>query len=166
MTQNDISISGTSTQLPAEDFKHVIKNAPLISIDLIVKDGAGRFLLGLRTNAPAKGYWFVPGGRVYKNERLEEALNRISLAELGRELTLDDCRFLGMYEHFYEDNAFSEEFGTHYVVTAFSPQIESLESLPDIQHSDYRWLSSEEILGDPNVHAHTKDYFLPSKGVR
>jgi colanic acid biosynthesis protein WcaH len=166
MTQNDISISGISAQLPAVDFKHVIKNAPLISVDLIVEDESGCFLLGLRTNAPAKGYWFVPGGRVYKNERLEEALNRISLAELGRDLTLDDCRFLGMFEHFYEDNAFSEQFGTHYVVAAFSLKIVSLESLPDIQHSDYRWLSPEEILGDPNVHAHTKDYFLSTKGIR
>jgi colanic acid biosynthesis protein WcaH len=166
MTQKDVSIGGTSIQLPAEEFKYVVKNAPLISIDLIIEDEAGRFLLGLRNNAPAKDYWFVPGGRVYKNERLVEALNRISLAELGRSLTLDDCRFLGMYEHFYEENAFSDEFGTHYVVAAFSLKVESLESLPDIQHSGYRWLFPEGILGDPNVHSHTKDYFLSSKGVR
>lgn len=166
MPQNDIPINESCVPLPAEDFKHVIKNAPLISIDLIVEDETGRFLLGLRTNAPAKGCWFVPGGRVYKNERLEEALNRISLAELGITYNLADCRFLGLYEHFYGDNAFSEEFSTHYVVAAFSLKVETLESLPNQQHSEYRWLSAEEILEDLNVHSHTKDYFLSSKGIK
>nr|WP_281047631.1 NUDIX domain-containing protein [Syntrophotalea carbinolica] len=122
--------------------------------------------MGLRTNVSAKGYWFVPGGRVYKNERLEEVLIRISLAELSRSLTLADCRFLGMYEHFYAYNACSEEFSTHYVVAAFSLKVETLESLPDQQHSEYCWFSTAEICGDPNVHAHTKDYFLPSNGIR
>lgn len=159
-------MSAPSAPLPAEDFMHVIKHAPLVSIDLIVEDGAGRFLLGLRNNAPAKGYWFVPGGRVYKNERMAEALPRISAAELGTSFVLENCRFLGLYEHFYEDNAFSQEFGTHYIVSAFSLKMESLDSLPDQQHSDYRWLLPDEILSDPKVHSHTKDYFLSSKGVR
>lgn len=166
MTQSAVPSSGVGSLLAADDFKHVIQHAPLVSIDLIVEDEAGRFLLGMRTNAPAKGYWFVPGGRVYKNERLGQALSRISLAELGKTYTLADCQFLGVYEHFYTDNAFSAEFGTHYVVTAFSLKIENLIALPDKQHSDYRWLSAEEILAGPNVHPHTKDYFLSSKGVR
>lgn len=166
MPQNDISINESCVSLPANDFKHVIKNAPLISIDLIVEDQMGRFLLGLRTNAPAKGYWFVPGGRVYKNERLEEALTRISLAELGKKYSFADCQFLGVYEHFYGDNAFSDEFDTHYVVAAFSLKVEMLESLPNQQHSEYLWLSAEEMLTDLNVHSHTRDYFLSATGIR
>jgi colanic acid biosynthesis protein WcaH len=166
MTQNNVSIGGISAQLSAEDFKQVIKNAPLISIDLIVENEAGHFLLGLRTNAPAKNYWFVPGGRIYKNERLVDALNRISLAELGRRLTLDDCHFLGMYEHFYEDNAFLDEFGTHYIVVAFSLKVEKLESLPKQQHSEYHWFLADEIRSNKKIHQHTRDYFYSSKGVR
>lgn len=166
MTRNDIHKNEAKTHLPVDDFMQVINNAPLISIDLIIEDAAGRFLLGLRKNAPARGCWFVPGGRVYKNERLTEALNRVSQAELGKSFGLDDCRFIGIYEHFYADNSFSDEFGTHYVVLAFSQKVDYLESLPDKQHCGYRWLLPAEILGDPNVHSHTRDYFLPSKGVR
>lgn len=147
------------SRLAAEDFKQVIRHTPLVAIDLVVEDGAGRYLLGKRTNAPARGYWFVPGGRVYKNERLTDALTRISAAELGSSHSMADCRFLGIYEHFYDDNAFSEDFGTHYVVSAFSLKIDTLESLPDQQHSDYRWLLPHEIIADPMVHGHAKDYF-------
>jgi len=149
-------------KLSDTDFAQVIRNAPLISVDLLVEDGDGRFLLGLRTNAPAKGYWFVPGGRIYKNERMAEALIRIGKTELGVDLNLVMCRFFGLYEHFYVDNAFSQEFGTHYVVAAFSLKVENLQSLPKQQHSAYRWLLPDEILSDPKVHLHTRDYFLGS----
>ena len=147
------------TKLSDSDFAQVIRNAPLVSVDLLVEDGAGRFLLGLRTNAPAQGYWFVPGGRVYKNERLADALTRIGKVELGADLDMEKCRFFGLYEHFYPDNAFSREFGTHYVVAAYALKVEHLPALPKQQHSAYRWLSPGEILGDPEVHGYTKDYF-------
>jgi len=160
------STTSAGILLSDNNFKSVIKHAPLVSVDLLVEDGAGRFLLGLRTNAPAQGFWFVPGGRIYKNERLADALVRISAVELGKKCTLEDVRFLGLYEHFYEDNAFSKEFGTHYVVAAFLLKFEKLESLPSQQHSLYRWLFPDEIVSDPKVHSHTKDYFLVSKGVR
>jgi hypothetical protein len=43
--------------------------APLVSIDLIIRDNADRVLLGLRNNEPAKGYFFVPGGIILKDCR-------------------------------------------------------------------------------------------------
>ena len=49
-------------------FKSVIENAPLVSIDLVVKNSLGQYLFGYRTNRPAKGFWFVPGGRIHKGE--------------------------------------------------------------------------------------------------
>lgn len=54
MTLNDVSPNDAGFLLCAEDFKHVIEYAPLISIDLVVEDKAGRYLLGKRINAPAK----------------------------------------------------------------------------------------------------------------
>ena len=53
-----------------EDFASVVRFTPLIAIDLIVENTRGEFLLGQRTNRPARGYWFVPGGRVQKDESL------------------------------------------------------------------------------------------------
>jgi len=54
-------------RLGREEFLEVVERAPLVSIDLIVRRGDGLVLLGRRTNEPAKDFWFVPGGRIYKN---------------------------------------------------------------------------------------------------
>ena len=60
--------------LRQEDFATVVRSTPLVSLDFIVENSRGEFLLGKRTNRPAQGYWFVPGGRVQKDETLEAAL--------------------------------------------------------------------------------------------
>ena len=83
--------------LSQEDFATVVRATPLISIDLIVENERGEFLLGQRTNRPAQGYWFVPGGRVQKDETLAQAFERLTLAELGLRLPdsqHDDYRWL------------------------------------------------------------------------
>ena len=73
----------------------------------------------LRTNEPAKGKWFVPGGAVRKYERLADAFARIVKAEIGLEASIGDAKFIGIYEHPYDTNVFGEEgFGTHYIVLA------------------------------------------------
>jgi colanic acid biosynthesis protein WcaH len=64
-------------KLNKEEFIEVLDRTPLIAIDLIIKDEKNRILLGKRTNEPAKGMWFVPGGRIFKNESIEEAFKRI-----------------------------------------------------------------------------------------
>ena len=61
----------------------IIEFVPLVSIDLILKDRQGQVLLGKRANRPARGYWFVPGGRIRKNEKIADAISRISRSELG-----------------------------------------------------------------------------------
>src|SRR5262245_59439512 len=90
--------------LSREAFLEVVRNAPLVSIDVVVRDARGSVLVGLRNNRPARGWWFVPGGVIRKNERLEQAFRRISQAELGGAQELAATRFLGPFEHLYEDN--------------------------------------------------------------
>ena len=46
--------------LRQEDFATVVRSTPLVSLDFIVENSRGEFLLGKRTNRPAQGYWFVP----------------------------------------------------------------------------------------------------------
>ncbi len=143
-----------------EIFKCIIKNTPLISIDLIVENKEGKILLGLRKNKPAQGYYFVPGGRIFKNETIEEAFRNISKNELGMDFDIKDADFLGVFQHFYEDNYFGDDgFGTHYVVLAYHLKIEDTLNLPDEQHSEYIWLTPEEILKNEKVHKYTKNYF-------
>ncbi len=147
-------------RLERSDFFHVVRLTPLVSIDLVVRDAAGRVLVGWRVNRPARDSWFVPGGRVYKNERLADAFRRTALAELGRAFELDAARPLGVYEHLYDDNALGEPgVGTHYVVLAYELCVEGELPLPDAQHSRHRWMTVDELVADEAVHPNTRAYF-------
>ena len=59
-------------------FKTVVDSAPLISIDFLIKKG-NKILLGRRVNKPAQGYFFSIGGRIDKNETIENAMKIIAL---------------------------------------------------------------------------------------
>jgi colanic acid biosynthesis protein WcaH len=155
--------------LSADRFLNTIDATPLVAIDLIVPNAEGAFLLGYRVNKPAQGYWFVPGGRIRKNERLEDAFRRIACDELGRDdLRLADAELMGVYEHLYEDNVFGEPgVSTHYVVLGFRlREAPTLDALPKTQHTSYRWANAESILLDDAVHANTRAYFdLPGRAA-
>lgn len=147
-------------------FSTIIACTPLVSIDLVVTNANGQVLLGQRLNRPAKNYWFVPGGRILKNESLAQAFKRLTRDELGQEFTIDQATLLGLFDHFYADNVFSDNvFGddasTHYVAIAFTLQLDcSLANLPlAVQHGGYQWFYVPTLLADPNVHLHTKWYF-------
>ena len=160
---NDEPMAGA--RLASGDFANVIRLTPLVAIDLIVRSPEGRVLLGCRNNEPAKGCFFVPGGRVTKNETLAAAFKRISLAELGVEKTMEEARCLGVYEHFYSTNQLEQPgFGTHYVTLAYevtSPVHDA--SLPKDQHGEYAWKTEAELLSCPEVHDNTKAYFDSAK---
>lgn len=143
------------------DFKKIINLTPLISIDLIVINAIKQVLLGYRSNKPALGYWFVPGGRVRKDETIQDAFLRLTFEELGRAYDLKDARFLGVFEHFYKDNYFDANSTTHYIVLGYElHSMADVLSLPAQQHSAYKWLGENEILAGADVHCNTKAYFL------
>ena len=149
------------TSLSRQAFLNVVRDAPLVAIDLIVRDAAGRVLLGLRRGEPAKGFWFVPGGRIHKGRTVAEAFADVSADELGLPLRRGEATFLGVFDHAYPGN-FAGVPGcpTQYVVLAYEVRLDvRIESLPTGQHSQWRWLTPEELLADGQVHENTKAYF-------
>lgn len=152
--------------LRPEDFATVVRSTPLVSIDLIVENDRGEYLLGKRTNRPAQGYWFVPGGRVQKDEPLTAAFERLTLAELGVRLPMSAGQFYGVWQHFYDDNFSGSDFTTHYIVLGFRLRVDAPTlTLPQEQHDDYRWLTPEALLTDPLVHENSRAYFRDAPGV-
>ena len=152
--------------LEKELFSSIIANTPLISIDLIIKDSQGKVLLGKRINKPACGSWFVPGGRVFKDESLEDAFTRTCKDEIGKVFSINDATFKGIYQHFYDDNVFNDEFSTHYIVLGFELIIKEDLSLDTIQHEKYKWFTQEELLVSKDVYSYVKDYFRKEKGIK
>lgn len=147
--------------LSKQRFSQAIESTPLVSIDLVIEDENGQILLGERLNRPAQGFWFVPGGRILKDEKLKDAFARLTLEELGCEVMLSQAKLLGPYTHLYDDNVFGNDFTTHYVAIAYKlVVIRSELNLPmDVQHSHYRWCHRDELLKCNKVHIHTKWYF-------
>ena len=147
-------------KLSAGEFLEAVRRMPLVSFDLLVRDEAGRLLLGCRTNEPALGYWFVPGGIIRKGETLKEAFARITRDELGSGMLLAEARLQGIYEHFYEENAAGVDgIPTHYIVLAYELTWDGCTtSFPLDQHKEYGWFSEQEIVAHPRVHANTKAY--------
>lgn len=151
--------------LDADTFLAVIASTPLVSIDLIIVRGGVEVLLGLRANRPAQGSWFVPGGRIFKNERMREAIVRIVESELGLGMEFKtgtlQSTLLGAFEHFYAD-CFAGDVGvsTHYAVIAHVIHVAADFALPnhDAQHAAMRWWSLNQAMLSNQVHTLTKDY--------
>ncbi|MCU7554439.1 GDP-mannose mannosyl hydrolase [Alteromonas sp. ASW11-19] len=146
--------------LSKEAFTAVIDNTPLVSIDLVVENDKGEVLLGFRNNRPAQGLWFVPGGRILKNESLDQAFLRLSEHELGVGYARANANLLGVYEHFYEDSVMGSHPSTHYVVLGYHLEIGDNDlPLPlGEQHQRYIWMDKHKVSTHPEVHAHSAAY--------
>lgn len=149
--------------LPESTFLKMVELMPLIAIDLILENPeTDSVLLGFRKNEPAKDYWFVPGGRIYKNEPFTQALARIFQQELGIPYK-GSYEIVGVYDHFY-NNCFYEPnpyyTNTHYVVIAVRIKLDdSTPIFPDRQHSEFKWMDKRQLLSCDEVHENTKRYF-------
>ena len=151
--------------LSKNQFASLVKFSPIVAIDLCIVGSKG-ILLGKRNNPPAKKYYFVPGGRVRKNEDLNSALQRIFKDETGSDLKDFNCKkkFLGVYEHFYNDNFLDDQnFNTHYIVLAYLIELTEEEFQKKIsinkQHSDLIWYKSFYNFDIENIHINTIAYF-------
>ena len=148
--------------LQDSDFVSAVGALPLVSIDLVLVNPEGQMLLGLRRNAPARQWWFTPGGRVRKHEPFATCMERIAASELGLPRTLlQDARLIGVWDHFYEDSAFSSEVSTHYVNIPHLIKLEcsmELESLPNDQHASWRWQEAQSAAIAADVHPYVRIY--------
>jgi len=150
--------------LTKKELLEVIERAPLVSIDLIVTNRKGHILKGKRNNRPARGSWFVPGGRIRKEENLNSAITRLGENELNTKLTRDDVRFIGVFEHKYEDNFDNVEgISTYYVVLAYEccKELDTNE-LPLEQHSAWKWFCESQ---SNEVHKYSAAYFQAVKVI-
>jgi colanic acid biosynthesis protein WcaH len=145
--------------LDKEIFKTVVKNTPLVSIDLCIV-WEEKILLGKRKNNPLKGFFFTPGGRILKNEAHIDCLKRVARSELG--LIIDDLKqaeIMGVWDHFYENSFFGEGVSTHYVNLPHCIYYDKgPEILLDDQHDTFGWFDLNKVANDNNFHKYMQSY--------
>lgn len=83
-----------------KDYRRIVDTMPILCVDIVLRGGDGRYLLVKRNNEPLKGHWWVPGGRVYKGESLEQAAIRKAREELSLEIS--SPKLLGYHEYFLD----------------------------------------------------------------
>jgi colanic acid biosynthesis protein WcaH len=151
-------IGMSDSWIPEPEWQTVVENVPLVSVDLVVRRN-GAVLLGKRSNEPAKGYWFVPGGRVHKGERRSDAIHRIATDELG--LDVEPVETIGVYNHFYDTADVPVSDGKHYLATGFVVDCNDKDPIVDDQHDAVRFFERP-----PNqLHEYVRQYLVDAESL-
>jgi len=152
--------------LPLVQFQAAVAALPLVSVDWVFTNPAGELLVGQRLNAPARGSWFTPGGRVRKGEPLAAAQLRVAAEELGLPpaagaALLARAQLMGAWDHFFPDAAFSPSVPTQYVnlphwVALTAAEVALLRLPVGDQHGHWQWMPLAQAA--EQVHEHVKPY--------
>lgn len=71
--------------IPEDLWKGIVRHGVTPSMNMIVDDGSGQFLFLHRSNEPAKGHLWIPGGRIRNGETALHAIHRLMRGEVGVE---------------------------------------------------------------------------------
>jgi len=121
--------------IPKEEYIKIVDKMPILCMDCIVVY-AGKYLLVKRKNRPLKGVYWLPGGRVFKNETLEEAAVRKMKEEIGVHVKI--IKLAGFHEFLYEENELGLD-SIHTLSAVFYVSPLSLDIKLDDQSEDYIW---------------------------
>lgn len=102
-----------------------------------------------RGSEPVKGFWWVPGGRVYKHETFYAAAVRKTKEETG--VLAEPLGVLGVFNTFFNSSAWGDS-DTHTINTVVHLRMKSNEVVLDDTSEEHCWISpSEAHKFDPYV---------------
>jgi colanic acid biosynthesis protein WcaH len=121
--------------LPYKQYRDIVKKMPIITVDGIILYN-NKYLLLKRKNKPLKGKFWTPGGRVYKGEKITDALKRKMKEECGLDVRVNTL--MGFYEDFYKDNEFNIDY-IHTISFVYMAFADTDKVTLDDQSSEYKW---------------------------
>lgn len=147
-----------SEWIPDDEWKTIVRNVPIVSVDLIVRYDGG-LVFGKRTNEPAKGEWFIPGGRVQKGETRREAVHRVADEELG--VSVEIVESLGAFEHIYDTADVEGVESKHYLANGYVVDVVNGVLQTDDQHE------AVQVFQTPpdSFHSHIRAYLESSETI-
>ncbi|HYD35399.1 MAG TPA: NUDIX domain-containing protein [Vitreimonas sp.] len=73
----------------ADEFKHIYSQVPRLTVEVVVMTTQG-VILTWREESSWQNSWHIPGGTVYYQETLHDAVHRIAGEELGVEVEIEE----------------------------------------------------------------------------
>ncbi|MBN1672718.1 MAG: NUDIX domain-containing protein [Kiritimatiellae bacterium] len=124
--------------IPQELYNQILENVPIPCVDIAIVAG-GAVLLVKREDPPAKGEWWVPGGRVLKGEMMRDTAVRKARDEVG--IACNVGPIIHTAETIFPDgpngipvHSINSCFFMYPVDKAFKPEL-------DDHHTDSKWVS-------------------------
>ena len=128
--------------IPEELYKQIVDTMPIPCVDIVISH-ENKVLLVHRKEEPAKGKWWVAGGRIHKNESLVDATLRKVRDETGLEVEV--IKKLDFYEYTCDKSQQNSKTGSHSIIVGFHVRVKNpKEVVVDETSSDYRWISRIE----------------------
>lgn len=135
-------------RIPKKKFEDIYSTVPRLCVELVIKNPQGTLLVK-RDIPPGIGKWYLPGGTVFYDENIEEAVKRVGQEEL--EVKVTTSKFLNYLDWGKSENAFG-----HAVSLMFLVEVEG-EIRLDYQSSEFRFFKEapenmmEEYMGLKNL---------------
>jgi len=134
--------------IPSDLYQSILESMPILCVDALIVN-EGKCLLLLRDNAPAKGTYWFPGGRVYKNELIKDAV----LRKVKEETNLA-CVFEKIIS--VEETMFEKEgkmiCDVHTVnICCLVHTSDITELMVDKLHSGFKWVNALDSTYHPGI---------------
>ena len=113
-----------------DGYATIQKKMPIATVDALIVHH-GKLLLMKRNNPPVKGEWWVPGGRIFKNESIEDAVKRKVFEETGLQCTV--IKQLGVINQIFPE--------CHTISIFYLVECNRTDVKLNTEHSDYKWVS-------------------------
>lgn len=142
--------------IPEQTYKEILRVMPVCCVDLVITYN-DKYLLLKRAKEPAKGQWWLPGGRIRKNEKIRNAALRKAREETGL-----DCEFvseMGVNEGIFEAGPFG--FGVHTVGIVCLLKAKTDKVKLDSNHTTFKWDDKIDDNLDKNIMP-----FLPARSIK
>jgi len=140
--------------IPEETFGACLDALPQVCVEVLLERAGHGVLVARRTNDPARGEWFWPGGRLYKGERLPAAARRVAREELGVAVELRGR--VGVYSHFWDTASVTGADSRHTVNIVYRARQRDRDATIELddQHDDYRFVTGTE----DGLHEYVQQY--------
>jgi len=127
--------------IPNKEYKRILELMPICCVDLIIYQD-NKILLIKRKDEPCKGEWWIPGGRILKNESVEGAVVRKAKEETG--IDIEIVKLATYYEFFSENSAFGKiENKCHTISLVFLVKVKNKNQKVNLDKTscDFKWVN-------------------------